>query len=306
MCTTPIANIDIKRPFITLGIHCPTCGYLLRGLPYQGRCPECGGAYVAEDPTPERVVEAYFSAVPRLWRLAMDPPRRVVGPNEARGRGFFVAAMLVTAYFLAISYACSVVGFQPGEGSPGIHTRTAVAVLRYKYTGVKVRPNVDGALIVGGLALAGQFLLAALVRSAYWLTSRRAPRHREVVQRLGTCAKATVPWAMLLPMTTVAVWQAINVHFIGYGGPVICGTCGEWFSPDLIRSIVRGMDGVGLIGLWALVISSTIAGTRLYLINRDALRAVRTALSGVRPVLLDGSLGGAAWNSARGTATAAP
>jgi len=34
---------------IETSLHCATCGYNLRGLPYSGLCPECGNLYSARD-----------------------------------------------------------------------------------------------------------------------------------------------------------------------------------------------------------------------------------------------------------------
>ncbi len=44
MMSQSVAGWGIDTP-----LFCGTCGYNLRGLPYSGRCPECGHSYNARD-----------------------------------------------------------------------------------------------------------------------------------------------------------------------------------------------------------------------------------------------------------------
>jgi len=48
---------------ISHALYCGRCGYLLRGLPYQGTCPECGNQYDAD---PIRMEGIFLPTFPRF------------------------------------------------------------------------------------------------------------------------------------------------------------------------------------------------------------------------------------------------
>ncbi len=50
---------------------CTGCGYCVRGLPFKGRCPECGMSYIAEPPSEALALEQFRHNLPAWMRFGI-------------------------------------------------------------------------------------------------------------------------------------------------------------------------------------------------------------------------------------------
>ena len=76
---------------LTEPVVCDLCGYLLRGLPFAGRCPECGNSYSVRGIKTEGIFAPYAADFP-----AMD----LVAGLVSAGLALWLAAGLVRQFDL--------------------------------------------------------------------------------------------------------------------------------------------------------------------------------------------------------------
>lgn len=274
------ARLDGKRNQqegdIDLDLLCPDCSYCLRGLRIEGRCPECGFAYVAEHPSEARATRLFGQQIPAVLRCGIPPHLAVrypLVPFAAVLLGACASSVLVIAGLcLATKFGFM---FATPEYPPRANVVAAFGI--YGTWGVLFRWNVYGIPYYAKSLFCGQLLVSVAIWCVYAVRTRSSGAHGRTVRRLGLLAACGSAPALLVPGLVVSLWQIPSViapltRSAVIGFPV--------FSRIRFRPF---RDPLQIVGEILLVLTSVWIAIWIVRRHGACARKLRQIMRGVRP-----------------------
>lgn len=255
--------------------YCPKCGYCLYGLPKQGKCPECGGAYFGEEPSVDQGVQAFTRTIPKHWRLWLTPQETASGiPWVALATLILACAGSALLFSCARGLATLLATKYPSPLAPRDVIYTEFATLYG--SGLRLSPAraVFGAVWIS----LGELFLATILWLSYALRAFRLKVHRGALRHLGVYAALSVPSLLVVPMTLITIWQILNVRFT-YGFRAR-GLGLRWLRFSLHPFY---FDALHIAVFLALIVTACTLGLWAHRRHRRCLQLVCRALSGIRP-----------------------
>ncbi len=195
---------------ITRDLRCPGCRYCLLGLPIEGRCPECGFAYVAQHPNAAKTVDWFSRQIPAVWRCGISPRLAVRHPVVPFVTVLLTAcvssALVVAGFCLATKFGFM---FATPEYPPRENVLASFGI--YGVRGGLLRWKLYGIRHYATLWFFGQTLVGMGVWCLYAIGSRSVGKNGRILRRLGLLAACSSTPVLLLPGLIVSLWQIPSV-----------------------------------------------------------------------------------------------